>query len=89
MERTSAPQQPVLHYGSNLEKRWLRRKEAAEYLTNLGYPVSDKTLATMASRGDGPEFRHFGRKVLYEPALLVEWAESRVSHRHPARQLLG
>ena len=32
----------------------LRRKATADALTEKGYPTSEKTLATQASRGNGP-----------------------------------
>lgn len=57
----------------------LRRKAAAEALTAAGYPVSDKTLATMAVRGGGPVYRTFGRTVLYRWSDLLAWAEARCS----------
>jgi hypothetical protein len=57
----------------------LRRKAAAEALTAAGYPISDKTLASMATRGGGPEYRSFGRTVLYRWSDLLAWAESRLS----------
>lgn len=60
-------------------QRLLTRKEAAEYIRRLGPPISHRTLAKYASIGGGPEMRHFGRRVLYEPAKLSEWVESRLS----------
>lgn len=57
----------------------LRRKPTAEALTAAGFPVSDKTLATKASRGGGPAFRCFGRVPLYRWADAIAWAESRLS----------
>ena len=43
----------------------LRRRPSADGLTEAGYPISEKTLATMASRGGGPPFHLFGRYSLY------------------------
>lgn len=57
----------------------LRRKATAEALTTLGYPTSDKTLATKASRGGGPPFRSFGRIPLYRWGDALAWAEERLS----------
>ena len=57
----------------------LRRKSAAAALTGIGYPISDKTLATMASRGGGPTYRRFGRIPLYRWGDLLAWAEGRLS----------
>jgi hypothetical protein len=57
----------------------LTRKQAAEALTARGYPTSERTLSTKATRGGGPLFRHFGPRVLYRWADLLKWAESRLS----------
>ena len=57
----------------------LRRKATAEALTKAGYPVSEKTLATKATRGGGPPYRTFGRAVLYRWGDAVAWAEGRLS----------
>lgn len=61
----------------------LRRKPVAEALTAFGYPVSDKTLATYATRGGGPPYRLFGRIPLYRWGDALAWAEGRcTSLRH-------
>jgi hypothetical protein len=57
----------------------LTRKHAAEALTTRGYPTSERTLSTKASRGGGPLFRHFGPRVLYRWGDLIDWAEGRLS----------
>jgi hypothetical protein len=57
----------------------LRRKATAEALTARGYPCSDKTLATKATRGGGPPYRLFGRIPLYRWAEALAWAEGRLS----------
>ena len=57
----------------------LRRKTTAEALTEVGYPVSEKTLATKAVRGGGPPYRKFGRAVLYYWPDALAWAEGRLS----------
>jgi len=63
----------------------LRRRETATALTAAGYPVSDKTLATKATRGNGPPYRTFGRTVLYRWGDALAWAEARLSPlRHRA-----
>ncbi len=51
----------------------------AEALTEHGFPVSAKTLATMATRGGGPPFHKFGRAVLYRWGDALAWAEARLS----------
>jgi hypothetical protein len=57
----------------------LTRDQTAEALTAAGFPVKAKTLATKASRGDGPPFRSFGRIPLYRWADALAWAEGRLS----------
>ena len=57
----------------------LRRRAAAEALTEMGFPTSEKTLATKATRGGGPAYRLFGRIPLYRWGDLLDWAESRLS----------
>lgn len=57
----------------------LRRRAAAEALTAVAFPTSEKTLATKATRGGGPPYRLFGRIPLYRWGDLLDWAESRLS----------
>jgi hypothetical protein len=57
----------------------LRRKAAAEALTAKGFPCSDKTLATKATRGGGPPYRLFGRIPLYRWGDALAWAEGRLT----------
>jgi hypothetical protein len=57
----------------------LRRTACAEALSARGYPTSDKTLATKASRGGGPPYRSFGRIPLYRWGDALAWAEGRLS----------
>jgi hypothetical protein len=58
---------------------WLARSAAAAALNATGYPISSDTLATMASRGGGPQFSKWGSRALYRWGDLLEWAESRLS----------
>jgi hypothetical protein len=57
----------------------LRRKQVAEALTSVGFPVASASLASMVSRGGGPPFRTFGRVALYKWSDALEWAEARMS----------
>jgi hypothetical protein len=57
----------------------LRRKATAEALSEAGFPVAEKTLATKAVRGGGPPYRTFGRTVLYQWSDALAWAEERLS----------
>jgi hypothetical protein len=70
MMTTAIPESPTAR---------LRRKATAEALTEAGFPVSEKTLATKAVRGGGPPYQTFGRTVLYRWADALAWAEGRLS----------
>lgn len=59
--------------------RPLSRKEAAEFLAKLGYPIAASTLAKLASTGGGPKFRKFGQKPLYYEPDLLDWVAERLS----------
>ena len=51
---------------------YMTTKEAAEYLG-----LSDRTLESYRSRGGGPMFHYFGRRVLYLLDDLRAWAAER------------
>jgi hypothetical protein len=53
------------------------RDEAAAALSELGYPTTPAVLATLASRGGGPSYHRFGKRVIYRGSDLVTWAEAR------------
>lgn len=57
----------------------LRRRALAEALTGAGFPVTEATLATKATRGGGPPFRRFGTIPLYRWGDAIAWAEGRLS----------
>ena len=57
----------------------MRRREAAAWLTEQGYPVRSATLAKYATVGGGPEFVSYGRFPLYTPDNLLKWALARCS----------
>jgi hypothetical protein len=57
----------------------LTRDATAAALTEAGFPVKAKTLATKASRGGGPPFQRFGRKPLYRWGQSLEWAKNQLS----------
>jgi hypothetical protein len=56
----------------------LTRKKLAAALREFGYPISDKTLATKASRGGGPPFQRWGAIPLYIWGASLVWAQSRL-----------
>lgn len=57
---------------------WLTRAEAAEYLTGIGVPIKERTLAKYAeddNAGGGPPFTRSGwRSIRYEKVDLDAWA---------------
>jgi hypothetical protein len=63
----------------------LTRDKAAAALAQQGYPITKTTLATLASRGGGPHYRNFGRRVLYRWPDLKAWAEARGNEAEPVK----
>lgn len=57
----------------------LTRESTAAALTEAGFPVKARTLATKASRGGGPPYRKFGLRVLYRWGDALAWAEGRLT----------
>ena len=57
----------------------LTREQTAAALRAAGFPISPKTLATMATRGGGPPYRYFGPRVLYRRGDSLDWAQGRLS----------
>jgi hypothetical protein len=65
----------------------LTRAEVSVALTEAGYPCAVQTLCQMASRGDGPAFRKFGRRVQYRWGDALVWARGRVVEPGPGAEL--
>ena len=61
----------------------LGREAAARALTAVGYVTSPATLATKATRGNGPAYRIFGKRAIYRWGDLIAWAEANTA---PFRQ---
>jgi len=59
--------------------RYLNRREAAQYLSDRGFPTAWTTLQKLASIGGGPRYRIFGRVALYETPDLDTYAEAKLS----------
>lgn len=57
----------------------LNRQQTARSLTLAGYPVSEYTLSTMATRGGGPEFCKWGPRAMYRWGSSLSWAQNRLS----------
>jgi hypothetical protein len=64
---------------SQVSTTYLIRPEAAQFLTENGYPVSKLTLQKYATTGGGPIYRIFGNRALSKPTDLLAWAESNLS----------
>jgi Helix-turn-helix domain len=59
--------------------RYLSRSEASDYLVSRGFRISRQTLAKFAGTGDGPAYRSFGTRAVYDPADLDAWIEARLT----------
>jgi hypothetical protein len=57
----------------------LRRRECAKALTEHGFPITEKTLATKASRGGGPPYQTFNRWAIYQWGNALTWAKAQLS----------
>jgi hypothetical protein len=70
---------PDLDLGSVPE--WLTRPELAALLTALGFKISSKTLAQLASRAHrrGPPYVRFNNRALYGKDDGIAWAKSELS----------
>lgn len=62
-----------------MEKTYLDRREAAEYLSARGLRFSHNTLGKLATVGGGPVYRKFGTRVVYTRADLDAWIERKLS----------
>lgn len=62
-----------------LPETLLTRDQTAASLTEAGFPIKSKTLATKASRGGGPPYRLFGTRPLYQWSDALSWAKARLS----------
>lgn len=56
-------------------KRYLTRRESAEFLNELGLPATPQSLAKRAFDGDGPRFYKFGNRAMYTKTDILEWVE--------------
>jgi hypothetical protein len=60
----------------------MSRAATARALTDDGYPIRSKTLATMATRGGGPPYHKWSKFVLYRWGDALQWAQTRLSVPH-------
>ena len=54
-------------------------RQAATFLTDLGFKTAPATLNKLRCVGGGPEFELFGRRPLYRERSLLEWAQARTT----------
>jgi hypothetical protein len=73
--------------GSIAVPGYLKRPQAAAYLTEKGFPITKGTLQKMATTGGGPDYKIFGNHALYEPPTLDAWAAGKL--RAPAPRTTG
>ena len=66
-----------------MDKEYLTRRQAAEYVKRKGLPCAASTLAKLATIGGGPSFQKFGRNVVYTCANLDAWIQARLSDPKP------
>jgi hypothetical protein len=66
----------VIHSTPLSSETLLSREAAAQALTAAGYITSSSTLATKATRGNGPGYRIFGKRAIYRWGDLLAWAEA-------------
>jgi hypothetical protein len=61
---------------TSIERR-LDTRQAAAFLTDLGFRTAPATLNKLRCVGGGPEFECFGRQPLYSATALLNWAATR------------
>lgn len=62
-----------------MEKRFLSREEAAQYLTEHGLKTAKGTLQKLVTTGGGPAYRRFGKRAVYLIEDLNVWAERKLT----------
>ena len=72
-----------------MEKIYLNRREAAAYVKAQGLPCAPSTLGKLACIGGGPEYRTFGRRVVYTTSDLDAWISARLSQPRSHTSALG
>lgn len=58
---------------------YLSRRQAANYLTAQGLPITASALTKLAHTGDGPQYKIFGRRAVYHRPDLMTWARSHMA----------
>ena len=62
-----------------MSDNYLLRPEAADFLTDRGFPTTKNTLQKFATTGGGPVYRIFGNRALYTREDLLDWAAAKLS----------
>ncbi len=62
-----------------MEKQFLSREEAAQYLSERGLKTAKGTLQKWVTTGGGPPYRRFGKRAVYTIDDLNDWAERKLS----------
>lgn len=57
----------------------LTREMTSRALTEVGFPVATKTLATKATRGGGPPYMLFSNRALYRWGDALAWARAELT----------
>ena len=62
-----------------MTQKFLTRKEAADYLNDIGLPITFGTLQKFATVGGGPKYHIFGNRAVYAISDIDAWIERRLS----------
>lgn len=61
---------------TDVERR-LDSREAAAFLTDLGFKTASSTLTKLRCVGGGPQSERFGRRAVYTKQALLRWVHGR------------
>ncbi len=61
-----------------MEKQFLSREEAAQYLSERGLITAKGTLQKWVTTGGGPVYRRFGKRAVYTVDDLEAWAATKL-----------
>jgi len=61
-----------------MQPDFVTRQEAADHLSQRGYPIKKATLQKLASIGGGPNYRIFGNRALYSTDDLDAWVKAKI-----------
>ncbi|MGY2747260.1 hypothetical protein ACVWZ8_004377 [Arthrobacter sp. UYCu723] len=61
----------------------LNTEDAAQYLTDLGIPTVRRTMENWRYKNCGPTYFRVGRRTVYAPKELNQWAELQIARVTP------